>query len=172
MSHPYVWHDQSMRATRLDHIAWYFGGPLCTKVQSLDWISQRTHTNIQTHTKSQHTTTHTHMCTRTRVPAHTQTHTCSLILSRVHSLVLSFALALYLTHSLPPSFLTPLARSLPYSLSLALSLHELDHIRLITVGFRDIEPPKWPSQRVSKHTLMKPTPSLPALVVSCCFLFL
>ena len=32
--------------------------------------------------------------------------------------------------------------------------------------------PKWPSQRVSKHTLMKPAPSLPALVVSCCFLFL
>ena len=35
---------------------------------------------------------------------------------------------------------------------------------------------KWPSQRVCKHTLMKPAPSLPAfnLVVSsfCCFLFL
>jgi len=32
--------------------------------------------------------------------------------------------------------------------------------------------PKWPSQRVSKHTRMKPAPSLPALVVSCYFLFL
>jgi len=139
MTHPYVRHDQSMRATRLDHIVWYFGGPLCTQVQKLELnIPTHTHKHTNTH-NSQHTTTHTHMCTHTRVPAHTQTHTCSLILSRVHSLVLSFALALYLTHSVPPSPLTPLARSLPYSLSLALSLHELGHIGLITVGFQDIE---------------------------------
>ena len=169
----YTWHDSFIRVTRPIHacdttrshcVVFWVSPLLCTKVQNLDWIYQSTHTNIQTRTKSQHTTTHTHVCTRTRVPAHTQAHT--LILSRVYSLVLSFALALYLTHSLSPSFLTPLARCLPYSLSLALSLHELGQ------GSGTLKPPKWPRQRVSKHTLMKTAPSLPAFVVSCCFLFL
>jgi len=42
-------------------------------------------------------------------------------------------------------------------------LFEIENWTWITESFQDINPPFWPSQRVSKHTLMKPSPSLPAL---------